>query len=459
IVMKNPNVATAFASAGSTSATRGGGGASSSSQGGVTIHLKDGHREATQDIINDLRKNLSSIPGVRPRIQQNDIVSSLMTGGNSNVEIDIFGNDLDTLSSLSREVMRRIRNVPGIENVDVNWEEAMPEIQWQVDRQKAAQLGVAFSDIANTLNTATNGNTASYYQENGFQYPIIVQLPEAERKTIDTMADLSISPSLANATAQSVLLRQVAHPIYANGPNQITRQDRQRYIAVSGAPQGRSTGEVQADITRALADMQLPTGYYWDWGTNQKRQAEEFSGMGLAIVLAIGIIYMLLAAQFESFTHPLAILLSVPLAATGVILGLFLTGRSFGLTALIGALMLVGIVVKNGILLVDYTNTLRKRGMERNEAVLTASPTRLRPILMTASAAILGMLPIALSIGKGSEIQAPMATAVIGGLMTSTLLTLFVVPIAYTLLDDVTNRRKKRENIESPELRASLVQE
>ncbi|HEX2948368.1 MAG TPA: efflux RND transporter permease subunit, partial [Armatimonadota bacterium] len=369
------------------------------------------------------------------------------------------GNDLDTLSSLSREVMRRIRSVPGLENVDVNWEEAMPEIQWQVDRQKSAQLGVAFSDIANTLNTATNGTTASYYQENGFQYPIIVQLPEAERKTIDTMSDLSITPSLGNATAQSVLLRQVAHPIYANGPNQITRQNRQRYIAVSGAPQGRSTGEIQADITRALADMQLPTGYYWDWGTSQKRQAEEFSGMGLAIVLAIGIIYMLLAAQFESFTHPLAILLSVPLAATGVILGLFLTGRSFGLTALIGALMLVGIVVKNGILLVDYTNTLRKRGLERNEAVITASPTRLRPILMTASAAILGMLPIALGIGKGSEIQAPMATAVIGGLMTSTLLTLFVVPIAYTLLDDVTNRHKKRENIESPELPVSLVQE
>ncbi len=156
--------------------------------------------------------------------------------------------------------------------------------------------------------------------------------------------------------------------------------------------------------------------------------------------LAICLIYMLLAAQFESFVHPLTILLSVPLAVTGVILALFLTGRSFGLTAFIGALMLVGIVVKNGILLVDYTNQLRRRGMERNEAVLTAGPTRLRPILMTASAAVLGMLPLALALGRGSETQAPMATAVIGGLITSTLLTLLVVPTVYTIFDDLAAR-------------------
>jgi HAE1 family hydrophobic/amphiphilic exporter-1 len=168
--------------------------------------------------------------------------------------------------------------------------------------------------------------------------------------------------------------------------------------------------------------------------------------MWLAVVLAIGLIYMLLAAQFESFVHPLTILLSVPLAGSGVILGLFLTGRAFGLTAFIGVLMLVGIVVKNGILLVDYTNTLRGRGMMREEALLTAGPTRLRPILMTASAAVLGMLPLALALGKGSEIQAPMATAVIGGLMTSTVLTLFVVPVVYSILDDLALAfRKKRQ--------------
>lgn len=166
--------------------------------------------------------------------------------------------------------------------------------------------------------------------------------------------------------------------------------------------------------------------------------------MGLAVVLAICLIYMLLASQFESFVHPLVVLTSVPLSITGVMLALFLTGRSFGLTAFIGLLMLVGIVVKNGILLVDYTNVLRRRGLPREEAVLTAGPTRLRPILMTASAAILGMLPLALALGRGSEVQAPMATAVIGGLATSTFLTLFVVPTVYTVFDDIALRLHKR---------------
>ena len=169
--------------------------------------------------------------------------------------------------------------------------------------------------------------------------------------------------------------------------------------------------------------------------------------MGLAVVLAVLLIYMLLAAQFESFVHPLTILTSVPLSAIGVALALFLTGRSFGLTAFIGLLMLVGIVVKNGILLIDYTNILRHRGMDRDTAVLTAGPTRLRPILMTSSASILGMLPIATGLGQGMEMQAPMATAVIGGLTTSTLLTLLVVPVVYTLFDDLANlggRGKRR---------------
>jgi HAE1 family hydrophobic/amphiphilic exporter-1 len=361
------------------------------------------------------------------------------------VEVDIFGEDLSVLSDLSKEVMDRTRGVVGLENIDVNWQEAMPEIRWVVDREKASELGLTFSDIANTINTATNGSIASYYQEKGFQYPIIVEQPQATRKTTAELERLVVFPSAPGAGKTGILLSQVAQPLYGVGPSQITRQDRQRYIAVTGTPQGRSAGEIQNDIARALADWRPPTGYYWNWGTNQKRRAEEFSGLGLAVFLAIGLIYMLLAAQFENFIHPLTILLTVPLAITGVALGLFLTGRAFGLTAFIGGLLLVGIVVKNGILLVDYTNRLRQRGLPREEAILTAGPTRLRPILMTASAAILGMLPIATGLGKGSEVQAPMATAVIGGLSMSTFLTLFVVPVVYSILDDLTNLFRRRQ--------------
>jgi HAE1 family hydrophobic/amphiphilic exporter-1 len=219
--------------------------------------------------------------------------------------------------------------------------------------------------------------------------------------------------------------------------------DRQRFIAVIGQPQGRSVGDIEKDVTKALASSPLPAGYYWDFGVSEKQRADEFAGMGVSIMLAIGLIYMLLAAQFESFTHPLTVLCSVPVSSVGVLLALFLTGRSFGLTSLIGLLMLVGIVVKNGILLIDYTNQLRSRGLSRDEAILRAGPTRLRPILMTTCATVLGMIPIALALGKGSETNAPMATTVIGGLLTSTLLTLLLVPCVYTVFDDIGRKRRK----------------
>ena len=440
IVRRNPHVMTAFATAGSSMSMRGSVTHLAAAQGSLTVKLKEERNVSTQDVITDLRKQLMRIPGVRPRLTQVDLVSTIMSGGNQNVEVDIFGEDLTTLSRIGRDVLRRVRDIPGLQNVDVNWQESMPEIQWKVDRQKASKAGVTFEDVANTIGTATNGSIASYFQEKGFQYPIVVQMPEGVRKTAPEIASLAVSPSLGGSGAQDVLLGQLAQPVYGTGPSEITRLDRQRYVAVSGTPQGRSAGEIQADVEKVVSEVSLPSGYYWDWGMDQKRRAEEFGGMWLTVILAICIIYMLLASQFESLIHPLTILLSVPLAATGVILALFLTGRSFGLTAFIGVLMLVGIVVKNGILLVDYTNVLRGRGMERNEALLTAGPTRLRPILMTASAATLGMLPIALGLGKGSEIQGPMATTVIGGLITSTVLTLFVVPTVYAWLDDIVRR-------------------
>ena len=440
VILNNPNVENVFGAAGTTLNLRGSTTALVPFQGSVTVRLKDNRNKPTVDVMADLRRTLSGISSIRPLLTQVDIVSLILSGGPQNIEVDIFGSDLSTLSDSAKDVMSRIQGIPNLQNIDVNWQEAMPEIQWVVDRQKATQLGLNFSDIADTISTATDGTIASYYQEGGFEYPILVQMPESVRKTIPEMERLVVVPSAVSPTSQEVGLKQVAHPVKATGPSQITRLNRQRYIAITGVPQGRSAGDIQRDIQKAISGLKLPSGYYWDWGTTQKRRAEEFGGLSVAVLLAIGLIYMLLATQFESFIHPLTILLSVPLAICGVVLALFLSGRAFGLTAFIGVLMLVGIVVKNGILLVDYTNLLRRRGIEREEAVLTAGPTRMRPIMMTASAAILGMMPLALGIGRGSEIQAPMATAVIGGLLTSTFLTLFIVPTVYTLLDDIVQR-------------------
>ena len=454
IILANPDVETAFAAAGTTMSLRGTSTADRPQQGSFTVSLKENRRKPTQQIVGELRRQFAQIPGGRIFPTQYDLVTNTIQGGQPNIEIDIFGEDLSTLSSLAQQVMTRVRSVPGYENVDVNWQEATPELQWRIDRQKALQMGLSFSDVASLVGTATNGTIASYYQERGFQYPIIVQMPESDRKTLPSLLTLPIRPASSQAGGASagnyILLEQIAAPKEGVGPSQITRRNRQRYIAVTGTPQGRSDGEIQADIDRALKDLNLPPGYYRDWGSFQKRRAEEFSGMGMAVAMAIMLIYMLLASQYESFVDPLTVLFSVPLCAVGVVLALFLTERAFGLTAFIGLLMLVGIVVKNGILLVDYTNVLRRKGMMRNEAVLTAGPTRLRPILMTTMATICGMFMIALGIGRGSETQAPMATAVIGGLTTSTLLTLFVVPTVYTLFDDLGHIIRRRRRDASP---------
>ena len=453
VVLANTNVATVFAASGSGLNLSGTSVSLNGNQGAIQVRLKDNRTQSTQNIIKDLQKKLGRIPGARLQISNVDVVSRVLSGGNNNVEVDIYGPDLNQLTSLGQQMVSNIKDIPGLANVDVNLQDPDPEMQWKIDRSKAVDHGVTFQDVADTINTATNGTTSSYYQEGGYQYAIVVEVPPDLRRTASQMNQLPVYPSVTNASTRPVMLEQVASPVFSTGPAQITRQDRQRYIAVEGEPQGRSTGDLQNEIQKRLAQFPLPDGYYWDWGYQQKQQADQFAGMGVAILLAIGLIYMLLAAQFESFVHPLTILCSVPVSATGVLLALFITGRSFGLTALIGMLMLVGIVVKNGILLVDYTNLLRRKGMARDEAIQTAGPTRLRPILMTSSAAILGMMPIALALGKGSETNAPMATVVIGGLLTSTFLTLFIVPVVYTFFDDLGRKfRHNDKDLEAPVL-------
>ncbi|MBU0608612.1 MAG: efflux RND transporter permease subunit, partial [Armatimonadetes bacterium] len=280
IVMSNPNVATAFASAGSSMRMSGTVGSAQPFVGSVTVKLKEGRREPTLKVIRDLRRKLSGLPGVTARLDQNDLVSMLMTGGRQSLQVVIFGDDLGVLSRLAQETMARMDAIPGLQNLDVNWEEAMPEIQWQVDRAKCNQFGLSFSDVADTISTATNGSIASYYQEAGFQYPIVVQVPESKRKTVEQMLNLVVAPG-SGTTSRGILLSQIATPTYGTGPSQITRQDRRRYIAVTGSPQGRSPGEVQADMERILGEMKssFPSGYYWDWGTRQKQRAEEFAGL------------------------------------------------------------------------------------------------------------------------------------------------------------------------------------
>lgn len=446
IVMKDPNVQTVFSASGTNLSLRGSTTSQIGYEGSALIHLKDDRKESSQQVITHLQKQLGSLPGARVSLSAFDLVSMILSGNSSNFEVDVFGSDYNKLYSLAEEVRGAMSKIPGLTAVDLGVEDRTPELQWDVDRQKSALLGVTFADIASALQSDTNGALSTYYQEGGFQYPIYVQAPENQRKTVASLQNLPISASAAPAgTHQQVLLSQVASPVYGFGPNEITRLNRQRYIAVSGSLAGRPESAVEADVTAAIAKLHLPSGYFTEFGYRQQQRGEEFSGLGQAVFLAVALIYMLLASQFESFTYPLVILASAPLAVCGSLVALFISGKAFGITAFIGVLMLIGIVVKNGILLVDYTNQLRDRGMPRDEAIFQAAPTRLRPILMTSCAAILGMIPLAIGLGKGSEIQAPLAITVVGGLASSTILTLFVVPCVYTFFDDLGARARERK--------------
>ena len=419
-----------------------GGSPSTVNNGGATIQLKANRKSSTTETVKRLQAQFSKIAGAKIQVTPFDVVANIIGGSNLGLTVDVFGNDLTQLAITSADVQSRLEKIPGLTGVDTSLQDATPEIHYEIDRDKAQTLGVSFQDIANTLTASTNGDLSTYYQENGFQYPIMVQVPQSQRLSVSQLNDLPIAGT-ENRPSGAVLISQVAKPVVGTGPREIERQNSQRYNDIGGQLVGRTQSDVMADITTAMNQVKFPTGSYWQFSADQLQAQQDYAGLGVSVFLAVALIYMLLATQFESFVYPLVVLCSVPLCAIGMVLALFITGRSFGLTAFIGLLMLIGIVVKNGILLVDYTNQLRSRGMDRDEAVLKAAPTRLRPILMTTLAAILGMLPLALGIGTGSEMYVPLATTVIGGLATSTMLTLFVVPTVYTLFDDLILRFRR----------------
>lgn len=443
VLLADPDVEVVFLAAGGNIGFRGGAGGGSSFEGSANLHLKEDRKASTEEVIKRLQKSLGKIAGIRATANPFDLVNNILGGNNTGMQIDIFGQDLGQMTAAARQVQEQLSDIPGLEGLDLSVQEASPELQWRVDRQKAEALGVSFADIATAIRGSTNGILSTYYQEGGFQYPIYVQVPVENRRSIEDLKKLPIKLSRATGDGTNppqILLGQVATPVMEAGPNQINRLNRQRFISVQGRITDRAESAVQADVTAAMKKVKLPRGMTWDFGERQRRKAEEFSGLGVAVFLAIALIYMLLAAQFESFIYPLVVLFTVPLCVVGVVLALFISDKAFGLTAFVGLLMLIGIVVKNGILLVDYTTQLRGRGMPRNDAILTASPTRLRPILMTSIAAILGMIPLAVATG---DIQAPLATVVIGGLATSTILTLFVVPVVYTFFDDLARKARR----------------
>ncbi len=420
-----------------------------------------------------------------------DIVQQIISQGQDELQIQIFGPDVTKLSQIAQQAIPDIAQIPGVTRPDTNITASQPLLNINIDRVKAATLGLSTSQISQAIDTATSGSIASYLQINGTQYPIMVQLPANQRRTYSSIAGLALAVptsgavqssastsangpsggvggssgliSTVNAPAgqsyslQTVPLSEVAQVQIGSGPSQISRQNKQREIDITASLTNTSLGAVIGQSTRVMNSLALPSGYYWQYGPAITQQGSTFSSLALIVALAILLIYMLLAAQFESLLHPLVIMMAVPLALAGVVLALFVTHRAFGLTAFIGVLMLVGIVVKNAILVVEFTNQLRHEGMPARDAVMQAAPLRLRPILMTTLATIGGMTPITIGIEAGSSTQAPLGTVVIGGLLCSTLLSLVVIPTLYLWVADHIEPRFAPKPTAAPPERPSRV--
>jgi HAE1 family hydrophobic/amphiphilic exporter-1 len=410
-----------------------GGGGANNADLKVVLVDKTQRKRTIWQIMEEIDHLGRSIPGATIKTTVGDMEGG---GGDKPLELELTGDDTNELVRVADQIRQGMAKVPGTRDVDISWRVGKPEVQARVDRVRAATYGLTAGQIASALRTSIEGSTDTKFREGGKEYDIRVRLREQDRRTLDDIADVIVGITPAGP----VRLRDVASLRPETGPTKIDRKNRQRMVTVSGdVLSGYFTGNVRSEIDKAIADVNLGT-VRKRWGGEEEMREESFGSLGSALFLSVALVFILMAALFESLLSPFIIMFSLPMALVGAFLALILTGKSLSIVSMVGFIMLVGLVGKNAILLVDYTNTLRTRGYERNAAVLEAGPTRLRPILMTTLAMIFGMLPTALALGRGSEFRAPMAIAVIGGLIVSTLLTLVYIPTLYTLIDDLAKK-------------------
>ncbi|MCX6556541.1 MAG: efflux RND transporter permease subunit, partial [Candidatus Aminicenantes bacterium] len=405
------------------------------------INVRD--NKAFQD---KLRPQLVGIPGAAFTFQ-----SAMSLGGAAAssmqqlpIQVNLKGTNLKNLTQAAEMVKDAIRAVPGLVDINSDYRNPKPEIQVQVDRDRAARLGANTLQIASTMRTFVDGDIASRFRTPERMIDIRVRALPATRENLDKLARVFI-PTVSRG---SVTLDQVAKLQVEIGPSQIKRKNRMRQIVVGGnILSGVAVNDMQAAMQSRIQSLALPGDVTFTFGGQVEQTAEMFTTLIVTLILAVVFVYMILASQFASFIQPFALMLALPLSLIGAVLGLLLAGKLFDVVAFIGLIMLMGLVTKNSILLIDYTNVLRRRGLGRAEAIVEAGATRLRPILMTSLAMILGMLPVAFGFGTSSDFRKPIGFTIIGGLISSTVLTLVVVPVVYSLLDDMTQKFLRKKSV------------
>ncbi len=416
--------------------------AESSSRGEIRMSLVPAaqRKRSNVEVADDLRARLSgAIPGmeIRTRAPQGQFILNRLIGADEGVQVEIRGFDLDILDSLARQAAVLIKDVPGITDVDLSRDEGIPQQEVKVNREKIADLGLTVRDVSEAIQTAVAGARAGDYRVDGHSYRILVQLKDAEKRSIQEILDLT----LTTPSGEMVALRNLVEVESGRGPIVIERKEQQRQVYLNANVTGRDLGSVAEDVQEMLDGIARPTGYDLMVGGNYEEQQKSFRDLLVSLGLALVFVYMVLACQYESLRNPLVVMISVPFATIGVLLILFLTGTTFNLQSYIGCIMLGGIVVNNAILLVDQAGQLNQAGMPVADAVAEAGRRRLRPILMTTLTTILALVPLAFGIGEGADAQAPLARVVVGGLTGSTLITLVLVPVVYSLFHYQRERR------------------
>lgn len=408
----------------------------------------DERERSVWDIADDFRRQLEQIPEV--------VEFSVTAGGgggggmgSTSVDVEIFGYDFDATSRLADELRGRIEEIPGAEDVQISRKDDRPELQIVLDRQKLAENGLNTAMVSTAIRNRVAGMTASVFREEGEEYEIIVRYNEEFRSSISDLEAFTITSPVGNR----VKLAEIGEfREYWNPPN-IERKRRERVVTVSAVPSGIALGDLAVEISSIVASTEIPPGVIVNVGGAYEDMMDSFMDLGLLLLVSLILVFLVMASQFESFVMPFVIMFSIPFSFTGVILALFITNTTLSVIAGLGAVLLIGIVVKNGIVLIDYINLMRDRGYPLNEAIALSGKLRLRPVFMTAATTILAMLPLALSRGEGSEIWSPMGITIIGGLLFSTAVTLVLVPVVYGIF----SRRGERDKLQKIRTRFTFM--
>ncbi|HCX61894.1 MAG TPA: multidrug ABC transporter, partial [Clostridiales bacterium] len=435
-IQETPEVTSVFTSAGSGGIMSIGGG----STGSMNVILSDlSERDrSVKEISDEIRKIVKDIPGAEISVSESSMMMMGMSGGA--ISISIKGDDIETLKSIGNDFKALIEKVEGTREVSTSYEDGIPQVQIALDRGIASQYGLSTAQVGAAVKDTLSGSNVTKFKVDGNELDVVLKGDNMYGQSMSLLEMLPIPTPMGS----NIPLSEIADIKIEEGPVSIMRENQTRVLTVTGSVAGRDVQTVSTEIEKLLKEYAMPYGYSFTFGGETEQIVETFTDLAMVLLVAIVLVYMIIAAQFESLLQPLSIMFSVPLALSGGFIGLFVTGLHLNVIGIIGLIILVGIVVNNAIVLVDYINNRRNRGEDRTSAIMKAGPIRIRPIMMTALTTILGLVPMALGIGEGAELTQSMGVVVIGGLALSTVLTLVVVPVMYTIFDDIADFFKRK---------------